>query len=111
MAPSKAIAVTFPNNVRGALATQDCATQATESYTSATSGQVTRYFHAPQWVQIEVGGFAAPTDAETEAAADNLLEQWGIPTPLRSLGNFSSSLTWIAAAVVVVAVVVLARKR
>lgn len=115
IAPSKAIACTFPNNIRGPVATQDCATQATETYKSQTSGYVTHYFHAPQWVQIEVNGpngFGVATDAEADAAADNLLEQWGIPSPLRSLGNFSSAVTWlIGAAVLALLLYVLLRRR
>lgn len=56
----------------------------------------TGYYHAPTQLVAEIEKFGIASKTESENAGRNLMEQWGIPKALQSLGNFSATVKSIA---------------
>lgn len=78
----------------------------------SANGQ-TGYYHVPAAIAAEIAKFKTATDAESKQAGTQLMEQWGIPKALQSLGNFSGTLKSVALIVLVVGgiVYVVSRRR
>lgn len=55
----------------------------------------TGYYHAPANLHAEIASFGQATKQETTKAAEQLMDQWGIPAPLRGLNQYFSSLALI----------------
>lgn len=67
----------------------------------SANGQ-TGYYHVPSVIASEIAQFKTATKSETQKAGTQLMEQWGIPKSLQSLGNFSATLKSIAMIVLIV---------
>lgn len=65
----------------------------------------TGYYHVPAHIAEEIAKFGTATPEETKAGANQLMDQWGIPPALRSLGNFGETLKSILVMGLIVAAV------
>jgi hypothetical protein len=92
VAPSGTPSAAYPSEIWGAKANARKWPLPNEYSGNGKTG----YYHVPPAIAAEIATFKTATKAEASGAATQLMNQWGIPDALRSLGNFGGMLRDVA---------------